>query len=246
MLDIAYGPDPQQLLDLFLPDEPSAAPLVLFIHGGGWSVGDKWRDVAVGDRLAHEGFAAVLANYRLSPAVQHPTHAEDVARAVAWCHRQGARYGGNPPRLCLMGHSSGAHLAALVALDATYLAAEGLDRAVIHGVIGIAGAGYDLDAHHGMSPVASLLIPVFGPDSSRWADAAPIQYVYPEAPPFLLIHGLDDMDAPPAGTEAFASALQDIGVPTQLALLPGEDHGTVILAAVPLVLSFLHGLPAAR
>src|SRR5439155_21268384 len=104
-------------------------------------------------------FAAVLANYRLSPVVQHPTHAQDVARAVAWCHRQGARYGGTPPRLCLMGHSSGAHLAALVALDATYLAAEGLDRAVSHGVIGIAGAGFDLDARHGMSPVAPLLIP---------------------------------------------------------------------------------------
>jgi acetyl esterase/lipase len=241
MFDIPYGSDPQQALDLFLPAAPTAAPMVLFIHGGGWSEGDKWRDQAAGDHLAREGFVTALANYRLSPAVQRPTHAQDVARAVAWCHREGARYGANPERLCLMGHSSGAQLVALVALDRTYLTAEGLDRAVVQGVIGIAGAGYDLDATYAMSAMAPLLLPAFGPDCSRWTDAAPLGYIHPGAPAFLLIHGLDDREAPPSSTEAFATALQQVGAPTELALLPREDHTSVMVAAVPLVLSFLHG-----
>jgi len=246
MFDIPYGPDPLQSLDLFLPTAPTAAPMVLFIHGGGWSAGDKWRDVAAGDRLTREGFVTALANYRLSPAVQHPTHAQDVARAVAWCRRHGPQYGANPERLYLMGHSSGAHLVASVALDRSYLAAEGLDRAVVQGVIGIAGAGYDLDASYAMSAMAPLLVPAFGPDCWRWADAAPVRHVHPHAPPFLLIHGLADREAPPSSTEAFATALEQAGVPTELALLPGEDHTSVMVAAAPLVLGFLRRLPAAR
>jgi acetyl esterase/lipase len=246
MFNIPYGSDPQQALDLFLPAAATAAPMVLFIHGGGWSAGDKWRDEPAGDHLAREGFVTVLANYRLSPGVQHPAHAQDVARAVAWCRRYGPRFGANPDRLCLMGHSSGAHLVASVALDRTYLAAEGLDRAVVQGVIGIAGAGYDLDASYAMLAMAPLLIPAFGPDCSRWADAAPVRHVHANAPPFLLIHGLDDMQAPPSSTAAFAAALQHAGVATELALLPGEDHTSVMVAAEPLVMGFLRRLQAAQ
>jgi acetyl esterase/lipase len=85
VFDIRYGPHPQQRLDLYLPDRPVAAPLVLVAHGGGWSVGDKSDYAAMGAQLAREGLVAAVANYRLSPTVQHPAHAQDVARAVAWC-----------------------------------------------------------------------------------------------------------------------------------------------------------------
>ncbi len=239
LLDVPYGPDPEQCLDLYLPDYPSRAPLVLLIHGGGWSVGDKGQYAAVGDRLACEGLVAAVVNYRLSPAVQHPAHVQDVARAVAWCHRHAARYGANPAQLCLMGHSSGAHLAALVALDPTYLAAEGLSTATIGRVLGIAGVGYDLDESYAASPAAPFFHPVFGPDCTRWAQAAPLRYVGSAAPPFLLIHGLSDTEAPPASTQVFAAALRRAGVPTQLVLLPGEGHISVMIAAAPLVLEFL-------
>ncbi len=91
--------------------------MVLVIHGGAWSVGDKAQYAAVGDWLAGVGLVAALANHRLSPAVQHPLHGQDVARAVAWLYRRAARLGGDPQRFHLAGHSSGAHLASLVALD---------------------------------------------------------------------------------------------------------------------------------
>ena len=107
---------------------PSRAPLVLFVHGGGWAVGDKAQYAAVGVRLARAGFVVAIVNYRLSPPAQHPAHAEDVARAVAWCYRQAPYYGADPERFYVIGHSSGAHLAALVALDPAYLAAEGSIR----------------------------------------------------------------------------------------------------------------------
>jgi acetyl esterase/lipase len=242
VFDLPYGPHLEQRLDLFLPERSTHPPVVLIIHGGGWSVGDKSQYAAVGDCLARDGFFVAIANYRLSPAVQHPAHAEDVAQAVHWCHEHAARYGADIDRICLIGHSSGAHLAALVALDSTYLAAQGLTTAHICRVIGIAGVGYDLDKPYALTPAAPFLVPIFGPDFSRWAHAAPLRYVTSEAPAFLLVHGLADTEAPPASTEVFARALQGAGVIAKLALLPGENHISAMIAAEPLVLDFLQAL----
>jgi acetyl esterase/lipase len=247
--DIPYGPHPHQRLDLFVPASPARAPFALLVHGGGWSVGDKEQYGAVGERLAEEGVVAAIANYQLSPAAKHPTHAEDVARAVAWCCRHAADYGADAERFCLVGHSSGAHLAALVMLDPTYLAAHGLKSSLIRGFVGVAGVGYDLDAHYATPQLMPFFEPVFGSDSSRWAQAAPMRYVTPAAPTCLLIHGLSDTEAPPASTEVFAASLRKAGVPTELALLPGEGHISVMFAAGPLVVDFLHAAqpaPAAR
>lgn len=239
MLGVAYGPHPEQRLDVFMPAATAAAPLLLFVHGGGWSVGDKAQYAAVGNRLAREGLVAMIVNYRLSPAVQHPTHAQDVAQAVGWCYRHAAQYGADPERLCLMGHSSGAHLAALVALEPSYLAAEGMATSAIRRVIGVSGVAYDLDEQYAETSVASFFMPVFGSDCSRWKLAAPLQYVERSAPAFLLIHGLGDTEAPPASTEVFAAALQQAGVPAQLVLIPDENHVSVMFAAAPYVVDFL-------
>jgi acetyl esterase/lipase len=238
-LDIPYGPHPEQRLDVFTPAPGGTAPLVMFVHGGGWSVGDKAQYAAVGNHLAREGLVTVIVNYRLSPAVQHPTHAQDVAQAIRWCHRNAARCGADPERLCLFGHSSGAHLAALVTLEPSYLAAQGIATSIVRRVVGVSGVGYDLDERYAAMSVAPFFTPVFGEDSSHWKRAAPLQYVEGSAPPFLLIHGLGDTEAPPASTEVFAAALQAAGVPTQLVLVPDENHVTVMLAVAPLVVDFL-------
>src|SRR4051794_6488412 len=176
-LDVQYGPDPYQCLDIFSPDNASHAPLVLFVHGGGWAVGDKSQYAAVGVRLARAGFVTAIVNYRLSPPARHPAHAEDVARAVAWCYRQAPYYGADRERFYVLGHSSGAHLAALVALDPSYLAAEGLRSSVIRRLVGIAGVGYDLDESYATPLLTPFLEPVFGSDCSRWAQAAPLGHV---------------------------------------------------------------------
>jgi len=239
MLNLAYGPDPEQCLDVYMPEAPVAAPLLVFVHGGGWSVGDKAQYAAVGNRLACEGLVSMFVNYRLSPAVQHPAHAQDVAQAIAWCYRNAAAYGADREHLCLMGHSSGAHLAALVALEPSYLAAEGLSLAVVRRVVGVSGVAYDLDERYGDMCVTPFFTPVFGTDFSRWKLAAPIQYIARSSPPFLLIHGLADTEAPPATTELFAAAFQAVGVPTQLVLIPDEGHVSVMFAAAPYVVDFL-------
>jgi acetyl esterase/lipase len=137
----------RQRLDVFAPKGLDGAPVVLFVHGGGWMIGDKnllgfYR--GVGKFLAEHGVVAVLCNYRLSPEVQHPEHVKDVARAFAWTRRHVRDYGGDPDHIFLCGHSAGGHLVALLATDETYLKDPGLkltdeDRAAIRGVIGVSG-----------------------------------------------------------------------------------------------------------
>jgi acetyl esterase/lipase len=131
-----------------------------------------------------------------------------------------------------------------VALDGSYLAAEGLGTTVIRGVIGIAGAGYDLDARYASTPIAPLYAPAFGLDPSRWADAAPLRFVRPDAPPFFLIHGLNDFQAPALSAQVFASALQLQGVPTRLELLPSQDHYSVLGMSLPSVAAFVQASSA--
>jgi acetyl esterase/lipase len=238
--DVAYGSDPLQHLDIYQARNSSGpAPMLLFVHGGGWSIGDKSELSWLGAKLAEQGVLVAVANYRLSPAVQHPAHAQDVARAVAWLYRNGANYGGDPQRLYLGGHSAGAHLASLVALDGTFLTAEGLSPSVVRSVVGVSGAGYDLDARYAASPLAQLFYAAFGKDPTRWALAAPLHYVDHAAPPFLLIHGLEDTQAPAAGAQNFAQALKKDGGQIRLELLPGLEHGTALLAALPALRAFV-------
>jgi acetyl esterase/lipase len=106
----------------------------------------------------------------------------------------------------------------------------------VRGVAGIAGAAYDLDARYAATPMAPMLVPAFGGDVSEWPKAAPLQYVKAGAPPFLLVHGLSDTSAPAAGAQAFAAALRRDGVPTELRLVPGMDHMSV-LAGAPVFLA---------
>jgi acetyl esterase/lipase len=148
--DVRYFAETErQTLDIFAPaaTESERLPVVLFVHGGTWIAGDKNHfglNRGVGRFLARHGIVAVLINYRLSPHVKHPEHARDVARAFAWTCRNIARYGGDPARIILAGHSAGAHLACLVATDKTYLADPALkltdrDRAGLCGVVGVSG-----------------------------------------------------------------------------------------------------------
>jgi acetyl esterase/lipase len=129
-------------LDLYLPRGVKEFPVVVFVHGGAWMIGDNrccGLYSSVGEFLASHGIAAVLPNYRLSPGVKHPEHIKDVARAFAWTRRHIAEYGGRVDQLFIAGHSAGGHLAALLATDERYLKAEGLSAADIKGVIAISG-----------------------------------------------------------------------------------------------------------
>ncbi|MDA2934427.1 alpha/beta hydrolase, partial [Acidobacteria bacterium AH-259-D05] len=148
--DVPYydgpGADPKlNALDLYLPEGKNNFPLLFHVHGGRWRVGNKETpelDVAVGV-LSRLGWGIVSTNYRLSPAVKHPTHIQDVARAFAWVYKNASRYGIDRDRIVINGHSAGGHLVSLLALDTSYLEAEGVPSGVIKGVISTSGI-YDL------------------------------------------------------------------------------------------------------
>lgn len=164
--EIAYrvGPDADSFrnsLDLYVPKGKKYFPVVVLVHGGGWIVGENrccGLYSNVGDFFARHGIAAVMPNYRLSPAVKHPEHARDIARAVAWTKAHIAEHGGRPDRIFLAGHSAGGHLAALIGTDESYLQAEGMTTDEICGVMTVSGV-YKI-------PAGSLEV-TFGGESAK-------------------------------------------------------------------------------
>ncbi|PKN16121.1 MAG: hypothetical protein CVU66_02160 [Deltaproteobacteria bacterium HGW-Deltaproteobacteria-23] len=125
--NLTYGTDPRQKLDVYTPlNLIGPAPVVVFLYGGNWNSGERNYYQFVGEALASRGMVAVLADYRLFPHVRYPGFIEDSAQAVAWTLQEVQRYGGDPRRVYLMGHSAGAYNAAMVALDPRWLAAYDL------------------------------------------------------------------------------------------------------------------------
>lgn len=198
--DIAYYDGPEfnrgrHVLDIYRPADISDAPVLIFIHGGAWSTGSKDFFSYIGRVFAERGYVTVIPNYRLSPAVQHPAHIRDVARAYAWTAANIADYGGDPSRIVLSGHSAGGHLAALLALNERYLTEQDLDGSAIQGVIGISGI-YDVTS----LPPFLVANAVFTSDPEAQRDASPIFHVDKLEPPFLLLYA--QFDYPTLGTQA--------------------------------------------
>lgn len=151
-LDIRYANTPgveakSQSLDVYAPKDAKNAPVIIFIHGGGWRRGDKSSPGVGSQPAAHfcaRGFVFVSINYRLTPAGKHPAKTQDVAKAVAWVHDHIAEHGGDPAQINIMGHSAGAHLTALVATDETRLKAEGKPLSIWKRAILLDTAAYDI------------------------------------------------------------------------------------------------------
>jgi acetyl esterase/lipase len=224
--DIAYGSDPQHRLDVYVPHAASAhpRPLVVFWHGGRWSFGDKADYRFVGAALAELGYVAVLPNYRHYPQVKLPGFMDDAARAARWAAANAALYQADAGRrLYLMGHSAGAHMAALVALDPRYFAATGAIAPPIAGVIGLSGP-YDF-----LPLLETDVQDMFGPPS-LYPNSQPIDFVRPGAPPMLLVHGLKDDTVWPKNSRNLASALEARGVPVTLKLYPKLVHADTVAA----------------
>ena len=186
-------------LDVYVPDAPAGAPVVVYVHGGGWSGGDKVRVGAKAAWLTEQGAVFVSVNYRLSPsppdpdapgAVRHPVHARDAAAAIAYVYREIDRYGGDPARISLLGHSAGAHLVALVGTDPRLLGAHGLAPSDLQAVVALDTNAYDVPfllARDGGE--RGLYLNAFTTDPTVWADASPISHVGPDPlPSFVLVH----------------------------------------------------------
>ena len=222
---IAYGSDPRQKLDVYVPRHPMVnAPVVVFFYGGSWNSGSRSDYSFVGEALASRGIVAVLADYRLYPQVGYPLFLEDAAGAVAWTHDHIRQYAGNPQRLYLMGHSSGAYNVAMLALDPGLLGAVGLSPHDLSGWIGLAGP-YDF------LPIKNPEVrPVFfWPDSPP--QSQPINHVSHGAPPALLMASTDDeVVNPTRNTGGLALKLREAGVPVQDLYFSRTGHATLVAA----------------
>jgi len=215
------GFNPQKhILDVFSPKDLPSAPVLFFIHGGGWRSGDKSIYPFLGRTFAQQGFVTVVISYRLTPEVQHPGHIQDVARAFAWTYKNIAQYGGNPNQIFVTGHSAGGHLAALLALNKKYLQAEGLSTDLIKGVSPISGV-YNITALAGFNDV-------FTSDPEMRRDASPVAQVSDKQPPFLLIYAQNDLPTLDAQAVELSKLLQQKSTEAKTLLVPNKDHISII------------------
>jgi acetyl esterase/lipase len=228
--NIAYGADPQQRLDVYVPDKAAGAPrpVVVFWHGGHWRYGDKTDYRFVGAALAESGYMGLVANYRHYPQVKMPGFMHDAALAACWAAAHAGEFGGAPTQLYLMGHSAGAHLAALLSLDPRYFAAAADPAPSIAGVIGLSGP-YDF-----LPFIEPDVRDMFGPPQI-YPQSQPINFVRADAPPMLLVHGLEDQTVLPKNSRNLAAALQAMGVPVTLKLYPKMAHADTAAALTALL-----------
>lgn len=224
--DQAYGPDPRQRLDVYLPARPLPnAPIAVFFYGGSWSSGERADYRFVGEALASSGIVTVVPDYRLSPAVRYPAFVRDSAEAVRWAHTRARSFGADPSRLHVCGHSAGAYNAAMLALDPRWLGEVGMRPGQLAGWAGLAGP-YDF------LPIIQAETRVAFDWPNTPADSQPLFHALqqrgPAPPALLLAPQKDPLVEPLRNTVALANALQERGVPVQHELLPRVNHATLV------------------
>jgi acetyl esterase/lipase len=204
-------------LDVYRPAGTVGAPVVVFIHGGSWQNGSRNGYRFVGQALADGGALAIVPDYRKAPAFRFPAFMEDAAQAVAWARAHARELGGDPDRVYVMGHSAGAHIATLLAADARYLAAVGMQPRELRGVIALSGP-YDF-----LPSTEPLIQVVFG-KGPQWNAAEPGRFIDGDEPPFLIEHGNADAFVSPSDSVGLAGQLQRAGDEVELRVLPDVGH----------------------
>lgn len=229
LADQAYvtGGGPLQKLDVYAPKGASAAPIVVFVHGGEWDHGDK-REVSAKPRFFNEhGVVFVSVNYRLSGTDKHPAQVDDVASAVKWIKQHAREWGGDPGAIFLMGHSAGCHIVTLTALDPRILARASLTPADLRGVVSWSGGAFDLVdkvAEGGM--YAGYIRINFGTEEATWRDASPLNHVgnSRSLPRFLFASSELGKAASRTASEKMATRIREAGGKAETAMLIGRDH----------------------
>jgi acetyl esterase/lipase len=220
--NIAYGDQPWQKLDLYIPTETQnqKLPMLVFFYGGRWTEGSKDMYKFVGDAYTKEGYIVAIADYSKYPKVKFPKFVEDGAKAVAWVYRNADQFNGDPDNLFIMGHSSGGHIGALVAADGKYLQAEGLDNDIITAFAGLAGP-YDF------IPEAEDLKDIFGPPENYPLMQVPT-YIDGDEAPMLLIWGDEDQAVWRRNLDRLEAKINDKGGMVETKIYEGVNHvGTI-------------------
>ncbi len=222
MKDVVYGEGPRRKLDIYLPEKISGdTPVVVFFYGGEWQYGSKDIYLFVGQALAARGIIAIIPDYRVYPEVKFPGFLEDAAAAVAWAKAEAPRYGGNPDKLFIMGHSAGAHIAAMVAIDPQWLDAHGMKINDLKGLIGLAGP-YDF------LPITDPTLKIIFGDPSEWPKTQPINFVSAHEPPALLLTGTADKTVDPGNSPRLAKAARAVGAKVEVKEYDNIGHIEII------------------
>jgi arylformamidase len=222
--DFFYGPDPYQGIALCIPSRPNGTVLAM-AHGGGWTSGYKEHLLFMAPAYNAAGIIFASIGYRLAPRHLHPTASEDVADAVAWLYRNIARYGGNPERVFIGGHSAGGHLTSLLAVDQQPLSVRGLPSSAIRGCLPVSGV-FDFREGSGLSARPRFLGPV-GTEEA----ASPLCRIQGTPPPFLIAHGSDDFPHLIRQAELMENALRRAGGEVERIVLAGRNHFSACYAA---------------
>ncbi|MFO7813687.1 MAG: alpha/beta hydrolase [Pelovirga sp.] len=226
-----YGDHPRQRLDLYLPEQEKAdAPTLVFFYGGSWTGGSKDNYRFIGQAFADAGYLVAIPDYRVYPDHLFPDFIIDGADSLAWLEREGFADRG----IVLMGHSAGAHIAAMLAYNPTYVEASGLDHQLIMALIGYAGPYDDFDLS------SRKLKRIFAP-AEPLAVSRPINFVDQNSPVSLLIHGLSDSTVAVKHSQNLADKLRAHGVAVKTRFYQGNGHVSVVAS---LALPLRHWTPA--
>ena len=218
---VRYADGDRHRLDLYRP-AADGAPVAVFLYGGGWRAGDRGMYRFVGAALADRGFLVAIPDYRVYPEAAFPGFVEDAAAAVAWTKAHAAEYGGDSSRMFLIGHSAGAHIAALLTLDKSFLGRVGMDPdRDLAGTIGLSGP-YDFLPLHDQE-----LEPIFAP-AGDLALTQPITFARSGAPPLLLLTGDADRVVYPRNADNLAARVTALGGRAEVRRYSGVGHMTIV------------------
>lgn len=226
LTDISYGSDKKQRLDVYLPENPKNAPIIVMVHGGAWKMGDKKSENVVQNKMnrwVSKGIIFVSLNYRLVPKVTPIQQAEDVASALAYLQAHATTWGGDPKKIILMGHSAGAHLVSLISANPQkyvsfglkpWLATVSLDTATMDLVQTMEQKHYD------------FYDDVFGSDKNVWVQNSPFYQLERFAPPMLLVCSSIREDKPCESSKPFMNKGSSIGLKIEISEQP-LSHGEI-------------------
>jgi acetyl esterase/lipase len=227
---LSYGDDPAQRLDVYRPTAAQyrgkTLPVVVFFFGGSWRSGKRaWYEFFAA-HYALKGYVVVVPDYRKAPTYIFPSFVEDAAASVAYVRNNSAKLNVNQKRLYVMGHSAGAHVAALLLLDAQYLQAQRMAPTEIKGFIGLSGP-YDF-----LPMTDPLVVEVFKGDANL-PESQPINYAQfgAKAPPMLLIHGQDDRLVYPKNSVNLANKVNVAGGRAEVVVLAKTGHVKTLFQA---------------
>lgn len=221
--DIAYGGLIRQKLDLYQPKHiHHKLPVVVFYYGGSWDSGNKADYKFVAEAFTSRGYITVVPDYRVYPDVLFPGFMQDSAHAALWVKQNIQKFGGDPNRVFLAGHSAGAHIAVMLGLNSEYLAQVGLQPNAFRGIIGLAGP-YDF-----LPLKSNRLKEIFGDETQQWK-SQPINFVDGKNPPMQLLVGLKDGTVWPRNTFNLAEKIQQAGGQVEIERFP--EYGHIDMAA---------------